>query len=150
MRILKFFGSLKKLIGQVDQEKPQNADEGVSEVEDTRSIESLIDTLKLADPEARKSATKRLGEIGDDRAIQPLIMMLKDVDDDVRLEAVIALGKIGDPFAVEPLIEKLKSSDYFYVRKKAAYTLYTFYKKENLSEDLRQKIMSNWRAWYLT
>jgi HEAT repeat protein len=63
---------------------------------------------------------------------------------------VVALGKIGDPMAVEPLIDKLESDDYFYVRKKAAYTLYVFYKQERLEESLRQKILSHWRSWYLT
>ena len=102
------------------------------------------------DPGVRRQAVKALGDMGDSRATTEVIAKLNDGDDDVRLEAVIALGKIGDPQAVEPLIEKLESDDYFYVRKKAAYTLYVFYRQERLEEGHRQKILSHWRSWYLT
>jgi HEAT repeat protein len=114
------------------------------------SIVSLMAGLKDHDPKVRKKAVVELGDIGDSGATEEIITLLDDPDDDVRLEAVVALGKIGDQRAVEPLIKKLKSSDYFYVRKKAAYTLYTFLKQERLDEGLRQKIRSHWRSWYLT
>ncbi len=93
-----------------------------------------------------------LGDTGNPGAVdvEELIAALDDPDDGVRLEAVIALGKIGDPRAVDPLIKKLDSDDYFYVRKKAAYTLYTFLRQERLDEGLRQKIRARWRSWYLT
>ena len=91
-----------------------------------------------------------LGDWRDRTAVVDIIRSLKDTDDDVRLEAVVALGKIGDARAVEPLIEKLKSYDYFYVRKKAAYTLYVFLKQEILDEQLREKILSHWRSRHLT
>jgi HEAT repeat protein len=113
-------------------------------------VQELILLLKGGDPGIRRHAVKALGEMGDLRATKEVITMLNDGDDDVRLEAVVALGKIGDPMAVEPLIEKLESDDYFYVRKKAAYTLYVFYRQERLEEGLRQKILSHWRSWYLT
>ena len=99
---------------------------------------------------ARVRAAESLGDCGDRSAVEPLIRALDDIDDDVRLAAVIALGNIGDPRAIEPLIIKLKSNDYLYVRKKAAYTLYTFLKQERLDDELRQKIRSHWRSWYLT
>lgn len=113
-------------------------------------VQELILLLKDDDPGIRRQAVRALGDMGDRRATTEVISMLNDGDDDVRLEAVIALGNIGDPQAVEPLIEKLKSNDYFYVRKKAAYTLYVFYGQKHLSEELRQKILSHWRSWYLT
>ncbi len=74
----------------------------------------------------------------------------KDAPMDIRVRAIEALGEMGDFRAVEPLITLLKSDDYLYVRKKAAFTLYLFLKREGLSEGLRQKIMSHWRSWYLT
>ena len=117
---------------------------------DRTAVETMLGALNDADPAARKHAVMALGDIGDARAAGPIITLLNDGDDDVRLEAVVALGKIGDPVAVEPLIEKLKSYDYFYVRKKAAYTLYTFLKQERLDDGLRQKIRAHWRSWYLT
>ncbi len=113
-------------------------------------VHELILLLKDADPGVRRHAVRALGDMSDPRTTTDVITMLNDGDDDVRLEAVIALGKIGDPEAVEPLIEKLESDDYFYVRKKAAYTLYVFYRQKHLSEELRQKILSHWRSWYLT
>ncbi len=113
-------------------------------------VGELVLLLKDADPVLRRHAVKELGDSGDPRAVEDIMTMLGDGDDAVRLEAVVALGKLGDPRAVEPLIEKLDSDDYFYVRKKAAYTLYVFFKQKGLSEGLRQKILSRWRSWYLT
>ena len=117
---------------------------------DTTAMEPLLAALKDDDPAVRRQAVIALGDRGDRRATGGVIRSLKDRDDDVRLEAVIALGKIGDPRAIDPLIEKLKSYDYFYVRKKAAYTLYVFLKQEGLDAHLRDKILSHWRSWYLT
>ena len=117
---------------------------------DAIDFESLIAALKDGDPAIRRQAVIALGTRGDRRATNEIIRSLKDRDDDVRLEAVIALGRLGDARAVEPLIEKLKSYDYFYVRKKAAYTLYIFFKQEGLDPQLRDKILSHWRSWYLT
>jgi vesicle coat complex subunit len=117
---------------------------------DTRAFEPLMAALKDADPAVRRQAVIALGDRGERKATEDLIRSLKDSDDDVRLEAVVALGKIGDARAVEPLIEKLKSYDYFYVRKKAAYTLYLFLKQDDLDGQLREKILSHWRSWYLT
>ena len=106
--------------------------------------------LEDPSPAVRRKAILALGERNEHRAVDAIIKALGDRDDEVRLAAVVALGKIGDSRAVEPLILKLKSYDYFYVRKKAAYTLYTFLKQERLDEGLRQKIRSHWRSWYLT
>jgi HEAT repeat protein len=117
---------------------------------DTSAVEPLVAALKNDDPAVRRQAVIALGDLGDRRATGDIIRSLKDSDDDVRLEAVVALGKIGDSRAVEPLIEKLKSYDYFYVRKKAAYTLYLFLKQEGLDPQLRDKIRAHWRSWYLT
>ena len=117
---------------------------------DTTAVEPLLAALQDRDPAIRKQAAVALGNLGDRRATAGLIGALKDRDDGVRLEAVIALGRIGDPQAIEPLIAKLKSYDNFYVRKKAAYTLYVFLKQKSLDADLRDKIMSHWRSWYLT
>jgi HEAT repeat protein len=114
------------------------------------AVDMLISALKDADPAIRRQATLTLGRRGEYSTVKEIIAMLDDPDDEVRLAAVIALGEIGDPRAVEPLIRKLKSYDNFYVRKKAAYTLYTFLKQERLDDSLRQKILSHWRSWYLT
>lgn len=106
--------------------------------------------LRSRDPRARKKAVAEAGASGDAGAVGDVIALLDDPDDDVRLEAVVALGRIGDQRAVEPLIRKLKGYDYLYIRKKAAYTLYTFLGREGLDEGLRQKIRAHWRSWYLT
>lgn len=119
-------------------------------VESSAPIETLLEALKDASPDARREAVLALAERCEGRAPEGILEALDDPDEEVRLAAVVALGKIGDPRAVEPLIKKLKSYDYFYVRKKAGYTLYTFLKQERLDEGLRQKIRANWRSWYLT
>jgi HEAT repeat protein len=99
-----------------------------------KSTDLLMSALNDADPSIRRQAVLVLGEKGEYSAVEGIIAMLDDPGDEVRLAAVVALGKIGDPRAVEPLIRKLKSGDYFYVRKKAAYTLYTFLKQERLDD----------------
>jgi len=114
------------------------------------AVAELMAALKDADPSARRQAIFALGELSGRNATGAIIRALDDPDFDVRLEAVIALGKIGDPAAIEPLIDKLDSDDYFYVRKKAGYTLYLFLKQNNLDKRLRDKIMARWRSWYLT
>jgi len=114
------------------------------------SAESLLSALSDPLPEIRREAVRELGEKGEYGSVEALIAALNDPDDDVRLETVIVLGKIGDQRAVDPLIDKLTGNDYFYVRKKAGYTLYTFLKNERLDEGLRLKIRSHWRSWYLT
>jgi HEAT repeat protein len=114
------------------------------------SVETLMFAMKDTDPSVRRHAILALGEKGEYCTVEGIIAALDDRDDEVRLAAVVALGKIGDQRAVEPLIRKLKSYDYFYVRKTAAYTLYTFLKQERLDEGLRQKIRAHWRSWYLT
>lgn len=123
-----------------------------SDVKDPkRGVRQLIVALKDRHAAVRRGAAEALGDVGDQIAVEPLISALNDGDFETRLQAIIALGKIGDARAVEPLIAKLKDDrDYFYVRKKAAYTLYTFYKKESLDGDLKSKIRSHWRSWYLT
>jgi len=113
-------------------------------------LKSFFPAPEDANAAARREVIRALGEKGEHRAVKDVIAALGDPDDGVRLAAVVALGKIGDPRAVEPLIEKLESDDYFYVRKKAAYTLYTFLRQERLDEGLRLKIRSHWRSWYLT
>jgi len=119
-------------------------------IESSAPLGTLLADLKNASPTVRRKAILALGERNEHGAVEAIIKALDDPDDEVRLAAVVALGKIGDSRAVEPLILKLKSYDYFYVRKKAAYTLYTFLKQERLDEGLRQKIRSHWRSWYLT
>ena len=110
----------------------------------------LMSALKSPDAGVRRRSILALGERGERHAVEEIIAALDDPDDDVRLAAVIAPGRIGDPRAVEPLIRKLTGYDYFYVRKKAGYTLYVFLKQERLDDGLRQKIRSHWRSWYLT
>jgi HEAT repeat protein len=119
-------------------------------VESSASVETLLADMRDARPSVRKNAILALAGRCEGRAPGGIIEALDDPDEEVRLAAVVALGKIGDPRAVEPLILKLKGHDYFYVRKKAAYTLYTFLKQEGLDDGLRQKIRSHWRSWYLT
>jgi len=91
---------------------------------DTRSVESLIHTLKVDNSSTVRSiAADGLGEIGDNKAIDPLIQALKnDKFEDVRSNAAKALGKIGGARSVDPLIAALRE-DNLYVRVSAAEAL---------------------------
>lgn len=120
---------------------------------DSAAVEPLLTVLNAQadNPDITIAAIDALSEIKDRRAVESIIKSLKESKHStVREHAVRALGKIGDPRAVDALIAKLKDYDYFYIRKTAAYTLYVFYKQEDLDPALRQKILTHWRSWYLT
>jgi HEAT repeat protein len=102
-------------------------------------------------PAKAVSAIDALGESGDPRAVGLLIDLLKHSDNlTIKIHVCDALGHIGDPRAIDPLIEKLHDrDDDFYVRKKAAYTLYAIYRHGHLDQEQRDKIVTHWRSWYL-
>lgn len=65
----------------------------------------------------------------------------------VALAAVDAPGAAGDPRAVEPLIEKLQDrDDDFYIRKKAARTLYVIYKQGRLDKGQEDRVLAHWHS----
>ncbi|MGA9138892.1 MAG: HEAT repeat domain-containing protein [Methanocella sp.] len=117
------------------------------------SIDRAIDVLRATPlrPAEAVPAVDALGESGDPRAVEPLIDLLKRSRDlTIKIHVCDALGHIGDPRAIDPLIEKLQDrDDDFYVRKKAAYTLYAIYRHGHLDQEQRDKIVTHWRSWYL-
>ncbi len=117
------------------------------------SIDHAIDVLRATPlrPAEAVPAIDALGESGDPRAVEPLIDLLKRSRDlTIKIHVCDALGHIGDPRAIDPLIEKLQDrDDDFYVRKKAAYTLYAIYRHGHLDQEQRDKIVAHWRSWYL-
>lgn len=120
---------------------------------DKGALEPLLNALGKHedDPDVMSSIIDALGRFKDGRAVDPIVNALKTSKYSVvRERAVRALGAIGDPKAVDALIAKLKDYDYFYIRKTAAYTLYVFYRQDDLDPAIRQKILTHWRSWYLT
>ena len=117
------------------------------------SIDRAIDILTATPlrPAEAVPAIDALGESGDSRAVGPLIDLLKRSHDlTIKIHVCDALGHIGDPRAIDPLIEKLQDrDDDFYVRKKAAYTLYAIYEHGHINQEQRDKIITHWRSWYL-
>ncbi len=117
------------------------------------SIDRAIDVLTATPlrPVEAVPAIDALGESDDSRAVEPLIGLLKRSDNlTIKIHVCDALGRIADPRAIDPLIEKLQDrDDDFYVRKKAAYTLYAIYRHGHLDQEQRDKIISHWRSWYL-
>lgn len=127
----------------------RQAGTGIDEREhDPQELTNILSNVKLPD-HLRVGAIDALGKTGSSIAVGPLVSALDDRVFAIREHAITALGNIGDERAVEPLIKKLKSDDDFYIRKKAGYTLYTFLKHKDLNPDLREKIRSHWRSWYL-
>lgn len=114
-----------------------------------RAIEILSETPLR--PAEAIPAIDALGESGDPRAVEPLIALLKRSNDlAVKIHACDALGRIGDPRAIDPLIDKLQDRDEdFYVRKKAAYTMYAIYRHGHLDPEQQDKVRAHWRSWYL-
>lgn len=82
----------------------------LDKINDTRTIEVLIEALEDRTPHVRKKAIEVLREIGSARVIQPLIRMLGDRDLGVREKAEDALEQIGLP-AVPLLIKALHEED---------------------------------------
>jgi hypothetical protein len=117
------------------------------------SIGRAIDILAGTPPRSADAipAIDALGASGDLRAVEPLIDLLERSDSlEVKIHVCDALGRIGDPRAIDPLIAKLQDRDEdFYVRKKAAYTLYAIYSHGHLDQEQRDKIITHWRSWYL-
>jgi hypothetical protein len=116
-----------------------------------KPVESLVTDLKSGSLPARRAAARALGEAGDERAVEPMIEALQESRDfRLKEDVITALGKLGDPRAVDPLIAKLKDrGEDFYLRKKAAYTLYAIYRQGRLDEEAREKVLSLWHSWYL-
>jgi HEAT repeat protein len=90
---------------------------------DTRTLESLVASLKTPITKIQWEAAAALGNLGDVRAVEPLIEALKIQDTGVRCYVVDALGKLGDYRAVEPLIEVLNNYEYAFESKRAAEAL---------------------------
>ncbi len=121
------------------------------------SVERALALLDARDERTRDgivialAAIDALGAAGDPRAVEPLIAALKSSKKLAVKEHVIdALGRLGDPRAVEPLIAKLQDrSDDFYIRKKAARTLYVIYRLGRLDKEQEDMVLAHWHSWYL-
>jgi HEAT repeat protein len=75
------------------------------------AVESLIASLKDADPNVRRDAASALGFIHIPRVVEPLIAALKDIDPGVRRSAAGALGRVEDPRSVAVLLTSWKDND---------------------------------------
>lgn len=97
-----------------------NVIKALGEIDDSRSVESLIQVLAEKDKDLKVAACEALGKIGDSRAVSSLILSLEDKD--VRLVAIWALGNIGEDNALHALTSLLGNKDEF-VRFNAARSL---------------------------
>jgi HEAT repeat protein len=79
--------------------------------EDSRAIESLINSLKHKETAIRERAARELGSIKDQRVIAPLMTALGDEDHNVRWLAEKALGAIELPQVFEGLVAVLKNGN---------------------------------------
>jgi HEAT repeat protein len=96
----------------------------LSNIEDGRAVEPLIELLDDSDKEIRRVAASGLQGLSDVRATRPLIKLLEtDADAIVRTRAARALGYLYDRAAVEPLIAALQRDPDASVRKEAALAL---------------------------
>jgi hypothetical protein len=96
-----------------------NAILDLSELNDSRAVEPLIQVLK-DDPSTREMVLKVLGRFKDPKAVDALVNALEDKN--LRKSAAFALGEQNDSRAVEPLIQVL-SEDGKSSRRTAAYLL---------------------------
>lgn len=116
---------------------------------DPRALQPLVAAVDEA-PEVAVAAIDALGRLGEPGAVPPLIVALASGDLKVKEHAIAALGKIGDPRAIDPLIAKLQDrSEAFYVRKKAARTLYAIYKQGHLDGADKDKALTHLHSWHL-
>lgn len=137
-------GFFLRLFGHRAGDAPQPASGSIT-------VEAMIAALEAGSPGTRREAARALGDAGDARAVEPLTLALgRSRDFHFKEQAITALGKLGDPRAVDPLIAKLKDrGEDFYLRKKAAYTLYAIYRQGRLDAEAREKVLSLWHSWYL-
>ncbi|MDR1722242.1 MAG: HEAT repeat domain-containing protein, partial [Methanobrevibacter sp.] len=87
-----------------------------------KSIEELIDDLKVDDEFTKEEAIALLEEKGGD-AVEPLIeALLKNRNKNVKIGVATVLGAIGDSRAIDPLIKTLSNSNKL-VRREASTSL---------------------------
>ena len=137
------------MLNDRDERRRIAAATALGQARDARAVRPLI--AALADrPAIAVAAIDALGSIGGPEAVEPLVAALGSRSFAVREHAIAALGTTGDPRAIEPLIAKLQDrSDDFYIRKKAARTLYVIYKQGRLDREHRDRVLAHWHSWYL-
>jgi hypothetical protein len=72
-------------------------------MQETPSVESLIEALQDKSSFVRVKAATALSALRDPRAVEPLAALLRHFDKNSQIAAAKALGEIGDPRAIEPL-----------------------------------------------
>jgi HEAT repeat protein len=97
--------------------------EAMSDMQDVKLMEALMDTLREdPDEEVRSACAKALGNMKAARCITPLILSLRDQSGVVRSRSAEALGRLKDTKGLKALITAL-SDDNVGVRKIAASSL---------------------------
>lgn len=72
------------------------AAEGLGELEDTGSVQILLDALSHEEGVVRRAAADALGEIGDRRALESLARLIEDESDRTVLwRATVVLRKLA-------------------------------------------------------
>lgn len=97
--------------------------EAMSDMQDIRLVEALMDTLR-EDPseEVRSACAKALGNMKASRCITPLILSLRDESGSVRSRSAEALGRLKDTKGIKALLVALTDENVG-VRKLAATSL---------------------------
>lgn len=121
-------GDVKGLIKAIGYDKgysrvSSEAADALSEINDPKALDSLLNALNDSNAKVRASAAYALGNIGDLKSVEPLIVALNDSEPKVCASAAVSLGKLGDLKAVDPLIIAIKSSASEDVRSCAAEVL---------------------------
>jgi HEAT repeat protein len=88
----------------------------------TRSVKSILNDLKSADPQIRISALNLIGFGQLREALTETIRALNDTDYHVRSGAAYALDKLNDPAAIPALLEAMHDAS-FDVRSSAGWAL---------------------------
>ena len=91
---------------------PRSA-QAMSRIDDTRSVQPLIDSLSHPDPRMRATAAETLGDIGDRRASEPLSKLLQTEKSALAIgsyaTALSALGEISAIWQILPVMRNTQS-----------------------------------------
>ena len=87
--------------------------QAMSMIDDTRTVQPLIDSLSHPDPRVRATAAETLGDIGDRRASEPLSRLLQTEKSALAIgsyaTALSALGEISAIWQILPVLRNTRS-----------------------------------------
>jgi len=124
--------TLSDLTG-IDPHTQRQARKLISQSDDVRFVQGLIDLLDTADEYLQRECITLLGKLGNKQAVPTLTEFLnyQPINHELQEDVIIALGRIGDDRAETPLLS-LANSKNEYIRQRIAKALGSFSSEQSI------------------